>query len=156
VLVAFELRRMHNQRERHHADTARELLWLRLALVASSCRIETAIYETRRSANTIASGPRISLRRAGRSAPRSSVTTSQAARLVGVVTRPSNPQRRPSEPPGVAAESATKISTRPPPPAGSGVPMPTAVTPDAAEDLEGDTLTRTTVFPQQQLSADGP
>lgn len=136
VLVAFELRRMHNQRERHHADTSRELLWLRLALVASSCRIETAIYETRRRANTIASGPSISLRRAGRSASSSSGTTSQAARLVEVVTGQSNPQRRPPAPPGVAAGSATRISTRPPPPAGRGVPLPTAVTADAAEDLE--------------------
>lgn len=157
VLVAFELRRMHKQRERHHADTSRELLWLRLALVASSCRIETAVYETRRTAKTIVSGPRISLRRAGRSAPSNSVTTSQGARLVEVVTGPINPGR-PPRPPGVAAGSATRIATRPPPPAGSSVPVSTAITADVAEELEGDTIlsTRTMVSPGQQLSADGP
>lgn len=49
AVVAFELRQLRDQRERWYASTAQDLASLRRCIVSCSARIETALYETRRT-----------------------------------------------------------------------------------------------------------
>jgi len=164
VLLAYELRWMRLQRERQHADRARELSWLRLALVSCSARVETAIYEASERVITssikqaVSSRPeRDGLRWPAPSGSDTLSAASQAASLIAVPgAAPLEPPARHPEPSDVGAPTRANTATRRLADAEATRPATDAATEDVdGPDSDTITWTRTTVSPgQQRTSAD--
>jgi hypothetical protein len=164
VLLAYELRWRRLQRERQYADAARELSWLRLALVSCSARVETAIYEASERGSASSIKPAVSSRPerdglrwpAPSASSRPSIASQPDPRIAVPSAAPVEPLVR--QPGSFEAGSATGAHTGPRQLAGAEATRPTT---DAAaedvDDLEDDTITwmRTMVSPGQQR-ASGP